>query len=166
MFVLIPTNGNSGDIPQIKTYEDCVPLVGYIADHKGKISKDDLVQFFSSFSNDQCLNNAKYYEHGNEVLFSLIEPNPLLFFQTLFSLNQNQIEAIKFQIDNPVNYSISVILIYRTVKSSNMPKDLKTEALDFLHKSYIEERKMIENPEKIYELRMLKFPKKKNIVPH
>ena len=149
MLVFIPTTGNSSDIPQIKTYEDCVPLVGYIADHKDKISKDDLIQFFSSFSNEHCLNNVEFNEYGNEVLFSLIESNPLLFFQNLFSLNQNQIEAIKSQIDDPINDGINVIKKYETVKNADMPKDLKSKALDFLKKSYDEEKEMIKDWEKI-----------------
>lgn len=148
MLVFTPVTGNSNDIPQIKTYEDCVPLVGYIANHKDKISKDELIQFFSSFSNDHCLNNVEFNEYGNEVLFSLIESNPLLFFQTLFSLNQNQIEAIKSQIDDPINDGINIIKKYATVKNANMPKDLKSKALDFLQKTYDEENEMIKDLEK------------------
>jgi hypothetical protein len=80
ILIFIPATGNSSDIPQIKTYEDCVPVVGYIVDHKSKVSKNDLIQFFSSISNEHCLNNAEFNEYGNEILFSLIESNPLLFF--------------------------------------------------------------------------------------
>ena len=148
MLVFIPVTGNSSDVPQIRTYEDCVPVVGYIVDRKDEVSKDDLIQFFSAFSNEQCLNNAEFSEYGNEVLFSLIESNPLLFFQTLFSLNQTQIEAIKFQIDNPIHDGINVIKKYETVKNANMPEEVKTKALDLLKKSYVQEKEMIKDWEK------------------
>jgi hypothetical protein len=101
--IIFPIQGFSQNIPTIRTYEDCVPLTGYIANHKDSIDLDELRQFFLAFSNKNCGNNVEFSEYGNEVLFSLIDEKPIVFFQTLFSLGSDQIEALKIQINNPIN---------------------------------------------------------------
>ena len=143
ILIFIPVTGNSSDAPQIKSFEDCVPLVSYVTNQKDALSKADLQYFLSTFSNNHCINNVEFSEYGNEVLFSLMESNPNLFFEALFSLGQGQIETIKVQINNPVDDSINVVKIYKAIESSNMHKDLKMKALNFLKEAYEKEQKSV-----------------------
>jgi hypothetical protein len=148
ILLLIPIAGTAEDIPKIKTDEDCVPLIDYIVEHKKGLIEGELCQFLLAFSNEKCLDNVEFSEYGNEVLFSLIDLNPSLFFKTLFSLEPKQIEAVKFHINNPVDDSINVIKKYETVKNSNMPVDLKTRSLNFMKESYEKQKSMIEDWER------------------
>jgi hypothetical protein len=148
ILMLIPIAGATESIPTIKTDVDCVPLIGYIVEHKNVLNEDELRQFLLAFSNEQCLENVEFSEFGNGVLFSLIELNPQLLFQTLFSLNPDQIEAVKYHINNPVDDSINVIKKYETIKNSNMPSDLKRRSLNFMQESYENQKKMIDDWER------------------
>lgn len=149
MLLLISFPALSQEIPKIDSYKDCVPLTAYIVKHKNTLDSSELREFLLSFSNKHCDNNVEFQEWGNEVLFSLIDLNPGFFFNTLFNLNDEQIRAVKREINSPIHDGINVVKIYQNVKDTYIPEDLKKKALELLHPSYEYEKKMIEEWERI-----------------
>jgi hypothetical protein len=91
---------------------------------------------------------VEFREWGNEVLFSMIDAKPTMFFQTLFSLDPNQIEVLKDEFNNPIHDSVDVIGKYETILNSDMPLNLKNRALDLLKQPYENELKNIEEWER------------------
>ena len=87
----------------------------------------------------------------------LILYEELVRYMAKLKLNRSDLLKIKIlkqlkkkDIEYTASY-LSTILDakYETVKNADMPKDLKSKALDFLKKSYDEEKEMIKDWEKI-----------------
>lgn len=116
-------------------FDYCIDKTGCISDNLNSLKSDHLINFFKTFSDKRCENNVEYLEWSNELLFNVIEKRPKLFFETLFSMSKNEIDAVIEDINDPL-LTQDWAKLYKRINNSDLKKKHKIRALKLLKNSY------------------------------
>ncbi len=86
-------------------------------------SYDDYSSFICTFD-EKCKSNAEFSEYANDLLYNSILTNPYFLNEALYNLGSDQFNLILNELENPVNDSYDLQLIYDTIKKLAGPREM------------------------------------------
>ena len=130
------------------TAKDCLSLIEKVDSQSEDLVMYDAISFLLLFSEQVFKQCTECSEYGNEVLFDFMEKRPRLFFSALFSLEEKEQQAVKWNVEHPVHDGINVVRRYNAVKMSpELNSVLKEKALAFLQQAFESNKDILRDTE-------------------
>ena len=88
----------------------------------GQLDAETLLQFLTTF-HKPCKSNTEYSEWANELLFGIIQRQPVLLIQVLAEHPDLEEDYILMELATPVHDSVDLDLILKNLKALDVPND-------------------------------------------
>ncbi|MCB0633425.1 MAG: hypothetical protein R2824_03000 [Saprospiraceae bacterium] len=97
-------------------------ILKYTENRLGQLDAETVLQFLTTF-HKPCKSNTEYSEWANELLFGIIQRQPVLLIQVLAEHPDLEEDYILMELATPVHDNVDLDLILKKLKALDVPND-------------------------------------------